>query len=63
MLLFIASPLAAQRLPRLCAFRQMAIVGVFIGFVFIMDQPFKGQTAVDARPPKQAIVRMESRDR
>jgi|GEM_PF-2542671 len=42
---------------------QMAVMGAFIGFVSIMDQPFKGQTAVDAKPLRQTIVLMENRDR
>jgi len=61
MLLFIASP------PQRSAFRahvlsaQMAIVGAFIGFVFVMDQPFKGQTAVDSDSLRRTIVLMEKR--
>ena len=42
---------------------QMAVMGAFIGHVFIMDQPFKGQAAVHAQPLRQAIILMENRDR
>ncbi|MDP1750357.1 MAG: DUF4239 domain-containing protein [Reyranella sp.] len=40
---------------------QAAVLGAFIGFVFLMDQPFKGDTAVDADSIVQAIARMEGR--
>jgi hypothetical protein len=63
MLLFITSTMGRSAFRAYVLSAQMAVMGVFIGFVFIMDQPFKGQTAVDAQPLKQAIVRMESRDR
>lgn len=42
---------------------QAAVLGAFIGFVFLMDQPYKGQTAVDAGSVVQAITRMEARTR
>lgn len=34
---------------------QMAVIGAFLGFVFIQDQPFKGQMAVDAEPIMHTI--------
>lgn len=40
---------------------QAAVLGAFIGFVFLMDQPFKGATAVDADSIVQAVSRMEGR--
>lgn len=40
---------------------QAAVLGAFIGFVFLMDQPFKGQTAADPHAIVQAISRMEAR--
>lgn len=40
---------------------QAAVLGAFVGFVFLMDAPFKGTTAVDAESFVQAISRMESR--
>jgi len=63
MLLFITSTMGRSAFRAYVLSAQMAVMGAFIGFVFIMDQPFKGQTAVDAQPLRQAIVRMESRDR
>jgi len=42
---------------------QAAVLGAFIGFVFLMDQPYKGRTAVDAGAVVQAIARMEARIR
>lgn len=61
MLLFITSTMGRSAFRAYVLSAQMAVMGVFIALVFIMDQPFKGQTAVDAQPMKQAIVRMESR--
>ena len=40
---------------------QAAVLGAFIGFLFLMDQPFKGQTAIDADSIVHTIARMESR--
>ncbi len=42
---------------------QAAVLGGFIGFVFLMDQPFKGQSPIDADSIVQAISRMEARTR
>lgn len=42
---------------------QAAVLGAFVGFVFLMDAPFKGTTAVDASSIVQAITRMEVRMR
>ncbi|MCC8429016.1 DUF4239 domain-containing protein [Reyranella aquatilis] len=63
MLLFITSTMQRSAFRAYVLAAQMAVMGAFIGFVFIMDQPFKGQTAVDAKPLRQAIVLMENRDR
>lgn len=40
---------------------QAAVLGAFIGFVFLMDQPFRGTTAIDAEAIVQTISRMEGR--
>jgi len=40
---------------------QMAVIGAFLGFVFIQDQPFKGQMAVDADPIKHVIDIIKNR--
>jgi hypothetical protein len=39
----------------------MAVLGAFIGFVFIMDQPFKGHSAVDPQVIVQTIAIIEAR--
>jgi len=40
---------------------QAAVLGAFVGFVFVMDQPFKGQTAIGPDSFVQTIARMEAR--
>lgn len=40
---------------------QAAVLGAFVGFVFLMDSPFKGTTGVDASSIAQVIARMEAR--
>lgn len=42
---------------------QAAILGAFIGVVFISDHPFKGQTAVAAKPFETAIAALKQRVR
>lgn len=42
---------------------QAAVLGAFVGFVFLMDAPFKGTTAVDTDSIVQAISRMEGRSK
>ena len=62
MLLFITSTMQRSAFRAYVLSAQMAVMGVFIGFVFIMDQPFKGQTAVDADALRRAIGIMENRN-
>ena len=40
---------------------QAAVLGAFVGFVFLMDAPFKGKTAVDTSSIVQVIAGMEAR--
>jgi len=40
---------------------QAAVLGAFVGFVFVMDQPFKGQTAIGPDSFVQTIARMQAR--
>jgi hypothetical protein len=40
---------------------QAAALGGLVGFVFLMDQPFKGETAVDTKPFAEALAHMKSR--
>lgn len=42
---------------------QMAVIGAFLGFAFIMDQPFRGQYATDSRPIARAIALIDSHGR
>lgn len=63
MLLFITSTMQRSAFRAYVLSAQMAVIGAFIGFVFIMDQPFKGQTAVNADQLRKTIVLMENRDR
>ena len=63
MLLFITSTMQRSTFRAYVLSAQMAVMGAFIGFVFIMDQPFKGQTAVDSDALRRTIVLMENRDR
>jgi len=42
---------------------QMAVIGAFLGFAFIMDQPFRGQYATDSRPISHAIALLDSHGR
>ena len=61
MLLFITSTLGRSAFRAYVLSAQMAVLGAFIGFVFIMDQPFKGQTALDSDSLRRTIVLMEKR--
>lgn len=63
MLLFISSTMQRSVFRAYVLSAQMAVMGAFIGFVFIMDQPFKGQTAVDSDALRRTIILMENRDR
>jgi hypothetical protein len=40
---------------------QAAAIGAFVGFVFIMDQPFKGDTGISPSPFIDTVARMERR--
>ena len=40
----------------------MAVLGTFIGFVFSMDQPFKGRSAVNPQAIVQIIAVIEGRN-
>ena len=61
-LLFVSSAIERTRFRAIVLGCQMAVLGSLIGFVFIVDQPFKGNSAVDPQPLKQAIALMEARD-
>lgn len=40
---------------------QAAVLGGLVGFVFLMDQPFKGETAIDAKAFVDTVARMQAR--
>jgi hypothetical protein len=60
-LLFVSSLVERTRFRSIVMGCQMAVLGAFIGFVFIMDQPFKGQSAVDPQAIQQIISTIEGR--
>lgn len=61
MLLFISSTVERTAFRTTVLAAQMAVLGAFVGFVFIMDQPFKGQTAVGPDQIVQAIATIRGR--
>ena len=60
-LLFVSSNIERTRFRAIILGCQMAVLGAFIGFVFVMDQPFKGRSAVDPGMIMQTITIMEGR--
>ena len=60
-LLFVSSAVERTRFRSIIMGCQMAVLGTFIGFVFIMDQPFKGHSAVDPQAIEQVIAIMQGR--
>ena len=60
-LLFVSSNIERTRFRSIILGCQMAVLGAFIGFVFVMDQPFKGRSAVDPQVIVQTIAIMENR--
>lgn len=61
MLLFVSSTIGPTRLRTAVLGAQLAVLGAFIAFVFIMDAPFLGETAVGPTALTQAIQAMENR--
>jgi hypothetical protein len=61
MLLFVSSSIQQTPFRRTILMAQAAVVGGFLGFVFIMDQPFRGETALTPEPILKAIERMDTR--
>jgi len=41
---------------------QLAVLGAFVGFVFIMDSPYKGETAVTPDAISRTLAAMEKRE-
>jgi hypothetical protein len=42
---------------------QLSVIGAFIGFVFIMDAPYKGETTVKPHAIARALTALEQRDK
>ena len=63
MVLFVSSTIGPTRLRTTVLAAQLAVLGAFIGFAFIMDAPFLGETAVRPAAFAQAIQTMESREK
>jgi hypothetical protein len=61
MLLFVSCAVERTAFRAIVLAAQAAVLGAFIGFVFVMDQPFKGQTAISPDTLVQVIARMERR--
>jgi hypothetical protein len=61
MLLFVSSSIEQTAFRRTILCAQAAVVGGFVGFVFIMDQPFRGETAVPPDAIAKSIERMDTR--
>jgi hypothetical protein len=63
MLLFVSSTIGPTRLRTTVLSAQLAVLGAFIGFTFVMDAPFLGETAVRPTAFSQVILIMESREK
>jgi hypothetical protein len=61
MLIFVSCTIRQTPFRTTVLAAQAAVVGAFLGFVFDMDQPFKGQTAVSPDAIVQVLRRMETR--
>lgn len=61
MLLFVSSSIQQTSFRRTILCAQAAVVGGFLGFVFIMDQPFRGETAIQPDAIVKSIERMDTR--
>jgi hypothetical protein len=61
MLLFVSSNIERTSFRAIILGCQMSVLGAFIGFVFVMDHPFKGRSAVDPGAIMQTIAIMEGR--
>jgi hypothetical protein len=61
MLLFVSSSIEQTPFRRTILCAQAAVVGGFLGFVFIMDQPFRGETAIQPDAISRSIERIDLR--
>jgi hypothetical protein len=60
-LMFVSSTIEQTPFRTAVLAAQMAVLGAFVGFVFLMDQPFKGDTAVTPKALSQVISLIEAR--
>lgn len=61
MLLLVSSSIQQTGFRRTILCAQAAVVGGFLGFVFVMDQPFRGESAITPEAITKAIERMAIR--
>ncbi|MBS0519430.1 MAG: DUF4239 domain-containing protein [Proteobacteria bacterium] len=61
MLIFVSCTIQQTAFRAIILSAQAAVVGAFLGFVFVMDQPFKGDGAVDPDAIVRVIARMQAR--
>lgn len=61
LLIFVSSIIERKPYRTVVLSCQMAVLGAFIGFVFVMDQPLKGRSAVDPAAIVKTIAIMEGR--
>jgi hypothetical protein len=60
-LLLVSSSIEQTAFRRTILCIQSVVVGGFVGFVFIMDQPFRGETAIPPTAISSAIQHMDAR--
>jgi hypothetical protein len=63
MVLFVGSTIQQTPYRTSVLAAQMAVLGCFVGFTFVMDAPFKGETAVNSDAIIQALDIMEKRQK
>ncbi|MBS0538450.1 MAG: DUF4239 domain-containing protein [Proteobacteria bacterium] len=61
MLLFVSSSIQQNGFRRVILSAQAAVLGGFLGFVFIMDQPFRGETGLGPDAILKAIEHIDAR--
>ena len=61
MIVFVSSTLAPSRFRTVLLACQMAVLGGLVGFVFVTDQPFLGETAVNTDDYARTLRHMDAR--
>lgn len=62
MLLFVSATIQQTAFRRIVLSAQAAVLGGFLGFVFIMDQPFRGETGLGPEAILKAVERIDARN-